>query len=146
MVSTVTETFFLADEVGRDNFCMPADMFNLARTLLGRSEFGCVFVPIRQMQFMGVITENEINFVDSQAYAYNQNEGGRLIMLAWHFRNAGERQSLNEPVQCDVLYYHPDSSRLQLQLIGEFRRSLQQLDQRYRDKALPPDGAKILRL
>ena len=146
MVSTVTETFFQADEVGRDESCISADIFNLARTLLGRSEFGCVFVPIRQMQFMGVITEDEINFVDSQAYAYNQNEGGRLIMLAWRFRNAGERQSLSEPVKCDVLYYHPDSSGLQSQLIGEFRCSLQQLDQRYRDKALPANGAKILKL
>ncbi len=145
-MGTVTETFFLPEEIGRNESCIPGDIFNLARTLLARSEFGCVFVPIRQMQFLAVITNDEIDFVDSQAYAYNQDEGGRLIMLAWHFKNTRERQSLTEPVDCDVLYYHPESSGLQSRLIGDFRDSLQQLDQRYRDRILPADGAKILKL
>ena len=145
-MGTVTETFFLPDEIGRHESCIPADIFNLARTLLARSELGCVFVPIRQMQFLAVITGDEIDFVDSQAYACNRDEGGRLIMLAWHFKNTRERQALTEPVECDVLYYHPESSDLQSRLIGYFRDSLQQLDQRYRNRTLPADGAKILKL
>lgn len=98
------------------------------------------------MQFLAVITENEINFVDSHAYAYNENEGGRLIMLAWKFRNTQQRASLSDPVECDVLFYHRDSSELQCRLIGYFRDALQLLDRRYRDKALPAGGAKILNL
>ena len=146
MAGTVTETFFLPDEVGRCESCIPADLYNLACTLFKRSEFGCVFVPIRHMQFLAVITENEIDFVDSHAYAYNQDEGGRLIMLAWKFKNTKQRVSLNDPVECDVLFYHPDSSELQSRLIGCFRDSLKLLDQRFRDMELPADGAKILKL
>ena len=146
MTGTVSETFFLPDEIGRKTSCIPADIYNLAHTLLARSELNCVFVPIRVLQFLGVITDSEIIFVDSQAYAYNRNEGGRLIMLAWKFPNLAGREALHEPVDCDVLFYNPDSVDIQLRLIGDFRDALQLLDRRYRNKALPPEGARILKL
>ena len=141
-----TETFFLPDEVDRKVSSVSADIYNLAHTLLSRSEFSCVFVPIRSLQFMGVITETEVVFVDSQAYAYNQDEGGRLIMLAWKFRNTSERESLNDPVDCDVIYYHPESHEIQRRMVGEFRDALKHLDERYREQALPAEGARILKL
>ncbi len=146
MTESVTETFFLPEETERRAFTLPADIYNLAHTLLARSEFNCVFVPIRSLQYLGVITEREIVFVDSQSYAYNQDEGGRLIMLAWEFTHAGTRESLQEPVGCTLLCYHPDCREIQLRLITAFRESLQLLDQRYRDQALPADGARILKL
>ncbi len=121
-------------------------MYNLAHTLLSRTEFSCVFVPIRSLQFLGVITETEVVFVDSQAYAYNQDEGGRLIMLAWKFRNTGERASLKDPVDCDVVYYHPESHEIQRRMIAEFRDALKLVDERYREQALPAEGARILKL
>lgn len=146
MTVSATETFFLPDEVGREASSVPADIYNLARTLLGRSEFSCVFVPIRSLQYLGVITENEIVFVDSQAYACNGNEGGRLIVTVWQFRSTHGRGSLSEPVDCDVVFYAPDSEEVQVRLIGDFREALELLDERYREGALPPDGARILKL
>ncbi len=143
---SATETFFLPDEVGRKTSCIPADIYNLAHTLLARSEFSCVFVPIRSLQFLGVVTNTEIVFVDSQAYAYNQDEGGRIIKVAWKFNNTRERNSLSEPVDCDVIYYGPDSRDLQLRLIGDFREAIELIDQRYRDEQLPSKGVKILNL
>ena len=143
---SATETFFLPDEVSREASTTPADIYNLARTLLARSEFSCVFVPIRSLQFLGVITETEIVFVDSQAYAYNENEGGRLIVLAWKFRSTSDRESLKDPVDCDVIYYHPESRDIQSRLIGDFRDALNLMDERYREQALPADGARILKL
>jgi hypothetical protein len=143
---SATETFFRPDEVGRKASCVSADIYNLAHTLLSRSEFSCVFVPIRSLQFMGIITETEVVFVDSQAYAYNQDEGGRLIMLAWRFRNTSERASLKDPVDCDVIYYHPESHEIQSRMIGEFRDALRHVDERYREQALPAEGARILKL
>ncbi len=143
---SATETFFLPDELGRKASHLPADIYNLARTLLARSEFSCVFVPIRSLQFLGVITENEIVFVDSLAYAYNQNEGGRLITIAWKFGNTNDRKSLNEPVNFDVVYYDSGSSEIQNRLIGDFREALKLLDERYRESALPSGGARILKL
>jgi hypothetical protein len=143
---SATETFFLPNEVGRKASCVSAEIYNLAHTLLARSEFNCVFVPIRRLQFLGVITDNEIVFVDSQAYAYNQDEGGRIIKIAWKFTNARDRKSLSEPVDCDVVYYDPDSRDIQLRLVGDFKEALELMNQRYRDEHLPAKGAKILNL
>jgi hypothetical protein len=142
----VTETFFLPDEVDSKEWTLPADIYNLSRTLLGRSEFDCVFVPIRSMQYLGIITRNEIVFVDSLAYAYQENEGGRLIMLAWKFGSTTDRDSLNEPMPCQVIQYHPDVDKIQLRLIGAYREALDLLDRRYRNSALPAGGARIVRL
>ena len=143
---SVTETFFLPNEVGRKTSSIPANIYNLAHTLLARSEFNCVFVPIRSLQFLGVITDNEIVFVDSLAYAYNQDEGGRIIKVAWKFSNPRERNSLREPVDYDVIYYGPESRDVQLRLIRDFRESMELMDQRYRDEQLPAKGVKILNL
>lgn len=100
MVSIVTETFFLPAEVGRRNWSAPVDIYNLYRALLGRSVTGNVFVPIRSMQFMGVMDRHEIVFVDSQSYAVSENEGGRLILVAWKF--SGLRDRNRSPTPCPV--------------------------------------------
>ena len=135
MVNRVTETFFLPEAVARQAWTLPADVYNLSRTLLGRSEFNCAFVPIRSMQYLAVITRDEIVFVDSLAYACRDNEGGRLIMLA-----------LDQPQSCEVIYYTQDGQQLQLRLVSAYREALELMDQRYRDRALPPGGARIVPL
>lgn len=142
----VTETFFLPDEVSRSDWSLSAGVYNLSHTLLSRSEHECVFVPIRNMQYLAVISRDEIVFVDSQAYAYRDNEGGRLIMLAWKFTDVHARSSLNEPVPCQVVEYHPDLESIRLRLVGEFRAAMELLDQRFRDSTLPVGGARILSL
>lgn len=146
LTESVTETFFLPEELNRQAFMLPADIYNLAHTLLTRSEFNCVFVPIRSLQFLGVITASEIVFVDSQSYAYNQDEGGRLIMIVWKFQSTTARASLQQPVACSMHAYHPDSRDIQLRLVADFREALESLDQRYRNRALPANGARILML
>lgn len=148
MPGVVKEIFFLSDELGRDKWTIPAEIYNVSRTLLSRSEYSSVFVPIRTLQFLAVITESEIVFVDSQAYAYSEEEGegGRLIMVDWKFDHAQRRDSLNDPVPCSVGYYHTNSAEIQKRLVREFRDSLLLLDQRYRDRRLPGEGARILKL
>jgi hypothetical protein len=146
MTNRVTETFFMPPEVARESWSCPADIYNLTHTLLTRSEYDCVFVPIRSMQYLAVINASEIIFVDSQAYAYRDNEGGRLIMLAWIFDSAAHRRALNEPVPCEVACYHADSAMLQLRLVNTYREALNLMDRRYRDKAIPADGARVVKL
>ena len=46
---------------------------------------------------MGVIDREEVIFVDSQDYAVQDDEGGKLICLAWIFRHGAGRGDLNEP-------------------------------------------------
>ncbi len=93
------ETFFRPDEVERQAWSITADVYNRCQLLLSRSETGCVFVPIRNMQYVAVIDAEEIIFVDSQR-----------------------------------------------QLVSEFAAALRQLEQKYRDAAIPACGAAILPL
>jgi len=146
MGNRVTETFFLPDEVRRSVWTLPADLCNLTRTLLARSDNECVFVPIRSMQYLGIITRAEIVFVDSQAYACHGKEGGRLIMLAWKITGLGARASLDAPVACEVIEYHPAIDDIKLRIVGAFREAMQLLDRRFRESSLPSGGARIVKL
>jgi hypothetical protein len=151
MTNTVTETFFLPKEVDRKSWLVPAEIYNLYRSLQARNHVGHVFVPIRIMQFMAVLDKNEIVFVDGQSYAVmknkdGENEGGRLILLAWQFPLSHDRDSLEDPMQCEVVFYDKKNSDLQLRMIAAFKEAMELMDQRYRDKQIPAQGAKILTL
>jgi hypothetical protein len=139
-----TETFFRPPEVARLSSAVPAEVHNTARNLLARSRDGCVFVPIRSMQFLGVIDRDEIVFVDSQAYAHQDGVGGRLILIAWQPRPEPGRDSLAAPVPCDIVCYDEGLEQTQQRLVSEFPRALRDLDQRFRDAVLPARGARIL--
>jgi hypothetical protein len=144
MTAIVTETFFLASEVDRQEWSVPAEIYNRYRSLLTRNQVGNVFVPIRGMQFMAVLDHDEIVFVDSQSYAVSGDEGGRLILIAWKFAASHERNALGDPVPCEVVFYGAKNDDTQLRLVSEFRQSMELIDRRYRDKQLPVKGAKIL--
>lgn len=146
MTTTVTETFFLPDEVERKNWLVPAEIYNLYYSLRARCKEGHVFVPIRKMQFMAVLDKNEIIFVDSQSYAVSKDEGGRLILIAWKFAESHDRDALADPMPCEVVFYEQQNRDLQLRLISELKQAMELMDQRYRDEQLPATGAKILTL
>lgn len=149
MTTTVTETFFLPKEIARKQWLLPAGIYNLYHSLYAKNEIGHVFVPIRNLQFMAVLDKNEIVFVDGQSYAVVKNkagedEGGRLILLAWKFPVSHDRDSLDEPMPCEVVFYDKKNTELQLRMILAFREALELMDQRYRDKEIPVQGAQIL--
>jgi hypothetical protein len=75
-----------------------------------------------------------------------ENEGGRLIFISWKFTTSHDRDSLDEPMPCEVIYYDKKNSDLQLRLILAFREAMELMDQRYRDKEIPVQGAQILTL
>jgi len=146
MSTKVTETFFLPHEISRESTCIPADLYNITHTILKRSDNDCVFVPIRSLQYLGIITEGEVVFVDSMAYTVQDGHGGRLIKLSWQFHHRSARESLGSPVQCDVVRYHEDAAEIELRLVAEFRQALKLMDERYREHVMPQDGARILKL
>lgn len=146
MTETVTETFYLPDEIGRDMSRIPADIYNTSHNLLARSEYNCVFVPIRTLQVFGVVTENEIVFVDSLSYAHVDNEGGRIILLTWRFIHTHDREAIDEPVDCEIVFHHENGRAVQSRLIMELRSALEHLDKKYREEALPAEGARIVKL
>lgn len=112
--------------------------------MLSRCQYSHVFVPIRSMQILSVIDEEEVIFVDNQAYAVSGGEGGRLIMLAWIFRYDQQRDDLTEPAPIELVYYHKDARDLHQRLIGDFTKALDLADKRQRENGCEPKAKKVL--
>ena len=116
-------SLYRGDEILREPRYLPAPTYNLAHTLLARSN-GCIFVPIRTMQYLAVVDAEEIVFVDREASG--------LIQLAWqHFRPQA-RSALDERVPYEVVYYLPDSRQVMARLQAEFASALHRLAERNR--------------
>lgn len=113
------ESFYRDEEISREPCTLPAATYNLAHTLLMQSGQGCLFVPIRSMQYMAVIDHEEIIFVD--------REGARMIELAWQHFNPKGRSSLAEPVPYELVYYMEKGRETMKRLAGEFYQALVRL-------------------
>lgn len=144
MSKVVTETFFRPDEIARERVSIPAALYNRCRLMLSRCRYKHVFVPVRSMQVQSVIDEEEVIFVDTQAYAVRDGHGGRLIMLAWQFRYDKARDDLNEPASIELVYYQDDARKLHNRLIGEFGKSLDLMEQRFLEHGCEPRSKKVL--
>ena len=138
------EYFFLPPELERTQAVLTADVYNLCHSLLSRSPHSCVFVPMRDMQYMAILDKEEIIFVDSLVYQMRNGQGGRIIITAWQFPLNKERTSLIDPLKCEHIYYHPQAKANALRLQSSFRKAIIQLDQRYRENILPSYMAKVL--
>ena len=144
MTTPTTEIFFLPDEISRKTVTLPAPLYNRCRTLLSRCHYEHVYVPIRNMQFLAVIDEQGIVFVDSLAYAVREGEGGRMILLSWQFRPDLRPDSVNEPVPIDVVHYHQVAGEIQKRLPGEFSKALDILEARYREQGCEARVKKVV--
>ncbi len=117
-----TETFERGPALAQVETALPAITYNLTRILLAESDRQCVFVPIRPMQYMAVIDQEEIIFVDSH---YK-----RWVEVAWRSFRPGNRAGLDEPVAYRAVYYTAEGAGLQLRLQAEFHKALSLLDTR----------------
>ena len=108
------ETFERVQPLARMTSALPAATYNLSRILLAASPTGCVFVPLRGMQYLAVVDREEIIFVDSQ---YK-----RWVEVAWQGFRPRSRSSLEEPVAYQALFYTEDGPvtqrRVQVELHG----------------------------
>lgn len=118
----VEETFYRRNEVARAPRSLPAATYNLAHVLLARAAGGCLFVPIRGMQYLAVLDNEEFIFVD--------REGGRMIEIAWQHFQPGERTALDAPVAYEAVYYSAGGIQTMRRLQGEFHKALRQIEQR----------------
>ncbi|WP_018078379.1 hypothetical protein [Thiobacillus denitrificans] len=127
------ERFYREQEIARVPGFLPAATYNLAHTLLARAG-KCLFVPIRNLQYMAVLDTEEYIFVDSQNKAW--------VELAWqHFRPQA-RTALDERVPFEIVYYLPQAAETMKRLPGEFHQALQLLA----DRDPPRQDAHILPL
>ena len=130
----IEETFYRPDECSRESRTLPAETYNLAHLLLARAANGCVFVPIRAMQYLAMLDGEEFIFVD--------REGRRMIEVAWRNFHPGQRNALDEPVAYEAVYYSEQAKEMMKRLQAEFSKALRH----FGGRALPSPSARILPL
>lgn len=144
MTTITTEVFFRPEPIAKDETTLPAALYNRCRLMLSRCAYQHIFIPIRSMQFLAVLDEDEVIFVDSQAYAVRDGEGGRMILLSWHFAEVQTRDSLSEPVPVEVFIHHPQAQEVRARLLQEFAKALAEVEERQRDRGCEPRFKKVL--
>lgn len=106
-------------EVASEPYSLPAATYNLAHTLLARSPSGCLFVPIRSMQYLAILDAEEFVFLDGERKCW--------IDIAWQDFHPQVRTSLDEPVPYRAVYYQSDAAQLMARLQAELPRALNDL-------------------
>ena len=109
-------TCYREQELMRESRHLPAATYNLVITLLARSATGNVFLPIRSMQYLAILDANEFVFIDG--------ERKNLIDVAWQRFHPQQRETLDDPVAYEAVYYFPHSQALMSRLQGEFHKAL----------------------
>jgi hypothetical protein len=112
-------TCYRNPELAREPRFLPAATYNLAHTLLARSTTGCLFVPIRAMQYLAILDAEEFVFLDGERKCW--------IDIAWQDFRPQVRASLDEPVPYQAVYYQPDAAQLMARLQAELPRALNDL-------------------
>lgn len=142
----IRETFFRPDDaVAYEQTRIPAALYNGLQLLLRRSTGSAVFIPVRSMQYQAVVDREEVVFVDSHGgYAYQDGEGGRLIRIAW--RPAVGRESISNPVACEIVYYFKDLRETQTRLLGEIQPIIKQMLERQRSTGGSTPAPRVLPL
>lgn len=112
-------TCYRDPELAREPLFLSAATYNLAHALLSRSPSGCLFVPIRPMQYLAILDAEEFVFLDGERKCW--------IDIAWQKFQPQMRTSLEDPVAYEAVYYQPSSSGLMARLLAEFPRALNDL-------------------
>lgn len=112
-------TCYRDSEAARESRMLPAATYNLAHTLLSRSASGCLFVPIRAMQYLAILDAEEFVFLDGERKCW--------IDIAWQEFRPQARNSLDDPVPYQAIYYQPETAKLMSRLQAEFPRALSEL-------------------
>lgn len=131
----VIETFERGKELGRESRTLPAKDYNLIRILLSKSTRNCLFVPIRSMQYMAVIDDEEIIFVDSM--------NKRFIQQSWTLFKPQVRETLTDAVPYTLIYYSPNVLENMKRLQSEFSKALKHLEKKF---PIQSDGYNVINL
>jgi hypothetical protein len=119
----VTERFEIGDPLGREARSLRAGTYNSAQLLLARSGEPALFVPIRSMQYLAVIEPREFIFVDGF--------GARTVELLWRDFRPGERETLQDPVPFELVWFRDGIQDIIRRLHAEFPRALELLAGRH---------------
>jgi len=112
-------TCYRNQETSRESRQLSAATYNLAMTLLSRSETGHLFIPIRAMQYLAILDTEELIFLDGERKCW--------IDIAWRKFHPQKRTSLDEPVEYEAVYYSENAEKFMSRLQAELPRALQEL-------------------
>ena len=112
-------TVYRDQAIHRETRKLPADTYNLARSLQARSTSGVAFVPIRSMQVLAILDRDEFVFLDSQYKTW--------AMVAWQCFRSDERETLEDPVSYELACYDKNGLEAMKRLPREFHQALQAL-------------------
>ncbi|MFO7582609.1 hypothetical protein [Guyparkeria sp.] len=116
------ESFERGPVVRREPRLLGAGIYNKVRLLFVHANRDCLFIPIRRIQYLAVMDDEEIIFVD--------NLGERRIELAWRHFRPQVRDALTDPVPYTLEIYRPRGFRTIRHLQGDFSEAIYQLQQR----------------
>ena len=112
-------TCYRDQEVSHESRYLPATTYNLAITLLANSASHELFVPIRTMQYLAILDDEEFVFLDGERKCW--------VDIAWRKFRSQARTSLDQPVEYEAVYYRHGQSDIMARLQTEFLRALQAL-------------------
>ncbi len=115
-------SFARGKELVREERRLPAKLYNRIRLLFNRTDVDNLFIPIRSMQYLAVVDNEEIVFVDGQ--------GPRNIELSWQGFRVSDRDDLVSPIAYQCVYYTEGSRRIMNRLQAEFFKALELLERR----------------
>lgn len=113
---------YRAAEYTREARTLPAETYNLAHLLLVKSGSDHLFVPIRSMQYLAILDAEEFVFLDGERKCW--------IEVSWRNFRPQSRNSLQDPVPYQAVYYQPDTEFLMSRLQAEFPRALRAMTAR----------------
>ena len=117
-------TCYRDSAISREHRQLPAATYNLALTQLARSATGNLFIPIRAMQYLAILDNEELVFLDGERKCW--------IDIAWRNFKPQARLSLEDPVHYEAVYYRPDTALIMSRLQAELPRALQELAKKSR--------------
>ncbi len=109
-------------EIAREPRTLPAVTYNLAHTLLARTANGCLIIPVRSMQYLAILDDEELIFLDGERKCW--------INIAWQRFKPQSRNSLSDPVSYESVYYQTDAAAIMPRLQIELTLALQKLEQK----------------
>ncbi len=114
----IQESFYRGPALRAEPRRLPAQIYNLARLLVARSGSGSAFVPIRPMQYLAVLDDEEFIFVHREARPW--------IEVAWQSFGSRKRNRLDAPVPYQCVYYMERGVQIMGRLQSEFHKALRE--------------------
>lgn len=121
------EYFKTGEILGIQQRSLPANTYNMMRTLFHQCGRSCLFVPIRSMQYQAVIDNNEVVFV----YAHRRSH----IEFAWRRFKPQLREGLDDSVPFEFVFYDQQALETMQRMQGEFHKFSHQLYERKHERS-----------